>query len=288
MILKRIKSLLLLFSLFLFSACYGSWNFFYKGNNVDERTKTLSYLTDREARFAASGISGLSGNYTVLILTDLHFGNTKKPVETAKLFSWLNALKNSSNYPVFALSLGDVVDLGSQSQYDEYLAFCNKLQNEYGIKLILNCCGNHDIYQGNWGNWEKNCYPHVSFYKFQTKSLSWYCLDTASGTLGSQQFNRLVADFRQDSRKKIIFNHYPLTRFNYDCSNFAETTERNKLISEYSRNNVICVLDGHNHDQTFDDLGFKNYGIPSFAYSNAWGLLHVDENTGSVELEYIE
>ena len=67
----------------------------------------------------------------------------------------------------------------------------------------------------------------------------------------------------------------------------AETTERNKLISDFSKNKVLCVLGGHNHKRFSDDLGFMDYGLPSFAYSGAWGLLHVDEDKGEAWLEYI-
>jgi hypothetical protein len=67
----------------------------------------------------------------------------------------------------------------------------------------------------------------------------------------------------------------------------AETTERNKLISDFMKNDVICVLGGHNHRRFYEDVGFKDYGIESFAYSGVWGLLHVDETAGTAWLEYI-
>ena len=66
-------------------------------------------------------------------MTDLHFGNEKKKVETEKLYNWLTQLKGSENFPAFALSLGDSVDMGFLSEYKEYISFCNKLQNDYGI-----------------------------------------------------------------------------------------------------------------------------------------------------------
>ena len=67
----------------------------------------------------------------------------------------------------------------------------------------------------------------------------------------------------------------------------AETTERNKLLSDFAKNNVVCVLGGHNHTQTYDNLGYPDYGIPSFAYGEAWGMLHVDEAAGRAEIEFI-
>ena len=281
-------------SLILFSACYGSWNFWYEGNDVDKRTSELKYL-EGDSRFAASGISNLpvrnelngnSGKYTVLVISDPHFGNKRKKISGEPLFKFLEKLKGTENYPKFMLSLGDSVDIGFEEQYQEYMQFCNTLTTEWNISIILNACGNHDVYQNSWDNWAKYCYPHTSFYKFKTEKISWYCLDTASGTLGMNQYKILMRDIEADPRPKIIFTHYPFVRFNYNCSNMAETTERNKLISNFYKNNVICLLGGHNHTQTYDDLGYPDYGIPSFGYDDEWGLLYVDEDAGTARLEF--
>ena len=282
--------LLSLTSLVFFSSCYGSWNFWYEGNDVDKRTQNLKYLTNDDPDFEASKISDLHGEYTVLVITDPHFGNKKKKVSGEPLFKYLEKLKSEhpALYPKFVLSLGDSVDIGYEGHYKEYLAFCNELKTKYDIPLILNSCGNHDIYQSHWGNWESFCYPHTSFYKFRTEKLSWYCLDTASGAVGLNQYKKLMNDIKNDSRKKIIFTHYPFVRFNFNCSNMAETTERNKMISDFAKNNVICVLGGHNHTMTYDDLGFPDYGIPSFGYDEMWGLLYVNEAEGTARLEFCE
>ncbi len=286
MIIKRIKTLFFPVILFLFISCYGSWNVADKGNNVDERTYNLKLLSDStDYDFSYAGISSLKGKYTVLVISDTHFGSQKKQIDYDKLFAWLDNLKGSDIYPLFALSLGDDVDHGKPEEYEMYKVFCNRLKKDYGIKLIMNACGNHDIYQNNWDNWERICYPHTSFYKFETQNFSWYCLDTASGSLGLNQYKKILAAFDNDSRPKIIFTHYPFTRFNYDCSNMAETTERNKLLSDFSKNNVRCVLGGHNHTITFDDLGYSDYGIPSLCYNEAWGLLYVDETAESAKVE---
>ena len=281
---------IVLISIFLLTlvSCYGSWNFFYEGNDIDERTKNLRYLTETtDPRFSQSGVASLDGSYTVLVFTDSHFGNKVKPINKEKLFTWLDGLKGTSDYPSFAICLGDATELGRRNDFDLYRDFCRELERVYDLHLVFNSCGNHDLYQNNWDNWERECYPHTSFYKFQTQKFSWYCLDTGSGALGMKQYEKLLDDFKLDSRPKIIFTHYPFVRFNINCSNMADTTERNLMISDFSKNNVKCLLGGHNHTQTFDDLGFKNYGIPSFGYSERWGLLQVDENAGSVELQFI-
>ena len=287
--IKNVRILLLSLFLLSLASCYGSWNFFYEGNDTDKRVTGIKSLTaEDDKKFADSGIASLSGKYTVLIVSDTHFGNTKKAINTTKLFNWLDSVKGTEKYPSFAICLGDATDLGRLDELDFYLAFCKKLENEYGLKLVLNACGNHDIYQNNWENWEKTCYPHTSFYKFKTDKISWYCLDTASGALGLNQYKILKQDIENDSRPKIIFTHYPFVRFNYNCSNMAETTERNLMISTFYKNKVVCLLGGHNHTRTFDDLGFPDYGIPSFGYDQEWGLLFVDEDAGRASLEYFK
>ena len=289
MSMKKISSLLISIILFLLSSChgYGSWNFFYEGNDVDERTKSCKKLTDSDSDFAKSGISSLGNKYTVLVFTDTHFGSKKKDIKYQNLLDYLSTLKGSADYPAFAICLGDSAELGNQEDFDEYNKFCDLLISDYGLGLVLNVCGNHDIYQNHWDNWKANCYPYTSFYTFETKKFSWYCLDTASGTIGLNQYNKIKELFEKDSRPKIIFTHYPFTRFKYDCANMGESTERNILLSDFANNQVLCVLGGHNHIPSFDDLGFKDYGIPSFGYKESWGLMHVDEEKEDVYVELV-
>ncbi len=99
--------LISLISLVLFASCYGSWNFWYSGNDVDKRTENLRYLTNDDSAFAASEISDLHGEYTVLVISDSHFGSKRKKISGEPLFSYLDKLKTEHPelYPKFMLSL---------------------------------------------------------------------------------------------------------------------------------------------------------------------------------------
>ena len=285
---KFFNLLIVLISLsILFTACYGSWNIFYDGNNVDNRTKEVLQITNaQDPLFAASGIASLSGSYNVLVVTDTHFGYGYKEAPLAELYAWLDSVKNTSAAPVFAICLGDAVDTGDQSQYDEYLAFCNNLMNNYGIKLFFNSCGNHDIYQSHWGNWQSNCYPHTSLYKFETSGFSWYSLDTASGTISRQQYENIVNAFAADTKPKIVFSHYPLTEYHF-AFGIGETTERNLLITKFLQNNVKCYLGGHNHYSHSSYIGLNDYCCPSFRFNRKWAVLHVNENEGAATVSFV-
>ena len=284
---KYIFLFLILILSFTFVSCYGSWNIFYDGNYVESRTESILKLDSSDADFSKSDLANLGGSYNVLVLTDLHFGSKKGEPPFNSLFNWLDSVKGSKDAPVFALSLGDSSDVGNKSELDEYLKFCRQLTEEHGIKIIFNTCGNHDMYQGHWDNWKVSCYPHTSFYKFQTKGLSWYALDTASGTIGSNQYEILKKEFAQDSNPKIIFTHYPLTEFRMFGIGLCETTERNLLLDLFVKNNVECYIAGHNHYIRNSYFGFNEYCCPSFRYNKKWAVLHVDGEKGTAYIEYI-
>ena len=285
------RQLLTVFILILsltFLSCYGSWNPFYEGNDVDHRADSILEISnEKDSVFKASGVSELSGNYNVLVLTDLHFGAAAGNPPFDLLYEWLDSVKNTPEKPAFVLSLGDSADVGKKSQYEEYDEFCRKLLKNYDLKIIFNTCGNHDLYQGHWDNWKESCYPNTSFYTFQTKGFSWYGLDTASGKIGPEQYEALLKEFSDDPKPKIIFTHYPLTEFRVFGIGLDETTERNLLIDTLYNNQVKTYMAGHNHYIRSDFIGFDAYCCPSFHYNRSWGVLHVNENTGSAKIEFI-
>lgn len=284
--MKKIFCIFLTALSILFVSCYGSWNIFYDGNNVDSRTHSLKNITTAEsAEFAASGVAALSGSYNVLVISDSHFGYKMKDAPLQNLYNWLNSVYGTPEAPRFAISLGDSTDTGSQEDYNEYLALCNKLKNDYGINIVFNAAGNHDIYQSHWDNWQANCYPHTSFYKFETSGFSWYSLDTASGTLGRQQYEIFIQAIEADPKPKVVYSHYPLTEYHL-AFGLGETTERNLLIDKFIRNNVKCYLGGHNHYSVYHNNGFNEYCCPSLRFNGSWTVLHINETAGTASADF--
>lgn len=285
---NKLRSLIIvIFSLALFS-CYGSWNIFDEGNDPDHRADSILKITDKnDEAFKTSGVSGLTGRYNVLVLTDPHFGIDAIKAPLDSFYEWLDSVKNTPDYPAFVLSLGDSSNVGKNEEFKEYLKFCNKLLEEYDLKIIFNSVGNHDLYQGHWENWKENCYPHTSFYKFETQGFSWYSLDTGSGRVGKKQYESLMNALSHDSKPKIIFTHYPISEFKFYGIGMDETTERNLLIDAFVKNKVKTYIAGHNHYKRSDYLGFNAYCCPSFRYDRAWAILHVNEANGTAKIELI-
>lgn len=284
MVIKnRLAVILLSLLSAVFVSCYGSWNPFDPDNDVANRTGKLKDISDElPAKIITS-----SGKYTVLVFTDLHYGSSRSDTPEDELFEWLDLLKGTPKMPAFAISLGDSADTGSQNEYDLYLEFCEKLKKRYDLE-VLNVPGNHDLYQSHWENWKKNCFPHKSFYCFRTDKFSWYALDTASGSLGLDQYDELKKAMDRDSNPKIVYTHYPILEY-FVVGGLPDMIERNLLVDLFVKNNVKCSLGGHLHYAASDSIGdYDEYLLPSFRMKDAWTLVTVDEAAEKVSIEIID
>ena len=269
----------------IFSCKYGSGNIFYEYNSVDNRVNSLKKLTPAEM----SGVSGPAWQpFSFMILSDIHFGSIRadgNPLPLNEFWAWMDSKQASSSLPDFIFILGDNIDWCDDGFMAEYEAFCNKIENEYHLK-IFNILGNHDMYQMGWEMWSTNCFPHTSFYKFEVNGFSFYALDTGSGTFGKKQVSLLKEEFAHDSNPKVVLTHYPLyTNFFYVTMD--DTTERNLMINLFNQNDVKAFFNGHIHRNEEIDLGsFTEYSVPSLRFRQKWTIVTVDPATSSVNVQY--
>ena len=284
--MKKAK-LLLSFSIILLSvitlSCgqhYGTDNVFYRGNKVDNRIDYIHEIND-----VLPKNTKLKTKYRVLVLADVHVGSPRKETDIKPLLNWLDEYKkkNEDYYPIFALSLGDLVDHGTMAEYEKYDSIVKQIENK-GVHVV-NVLGNHDLFNSGWENYQKMCYPYCSLFKFETNKFSWYAIDTGTGDLGIKQYNILKEAWAKDSKPKIVMMHYPIAnsrRFGTFCMH--DTTERNLLIDLLAKNNAKAALCGHLHQKQAMDLQvYKEYGNPSLCYSeNGWTLFEIDESNESV------
>ena len=227
-------NIIFLIAFTLFNSCkYGSDNLFYTGASVNERTKNgITFLEDNPVQEKLK--------YNVLIFSDTHFGSKRKNPPYQKLYEYLDKIKETSEYPAFAIALGDLTDTAGVEEFEQYDDFIQTLENKYNLKTY-NIIGNHDCYLSGWDNWKNNCYPHTSFYKFETSNFSYYFLDTGTGTIGKNQLNHLKKEMQKDSKPKIICSHYPLyTSTVLFC--LSDTYERNELIALFQKENVKIIF----------------------------------------------
>lgn len=299
--MKKLIFLFLPIFIFFASCTYSSYGleeFLYRTNSVVNRTETMWDLSDpllgsTEAAGVFSKVKGKK--FTVLIMTDVHFGGENMgnngPRQEYVLLEWLKTYREQmiaqgtpELYPSFAICLGDVAEHGYEEEFIKYQAFTTLMNSDtYGNILTFNVVGNHDLYNSGWNSYVKHCYPHTSLYKFRTGSITWYFADSASGSMGDSQLETISRDmkYNEKGRKKLFFTHIPVYAGGLFYFVMQNTEERNRLISMLGDEDAIAIIDGHTHKEITSDLGFKEWNMPGFLEKRGIGLLFVDETDAS-------
>lgn len=267
---------------------YGLNEFLYRPSGVKERTKKIEKLTGTDVPLVPPATPGV---FTVLVITDVHFGAEKLPKNGPRFdddfFDWLGNFitANPTQKPAFCVGLGDMAEHGWEEEFKQYKKFTDRLETDYNIKTY-NAVGNHDLYNSGWQHYKKYLYPYKSLYYFEAGNFSWYFIDTASGSLGAGQMRLLNKTMQSDPNPKIVMTHFPLWANGHFYFSLQDSLERNLLISTFAKNNVKAVLTGHTHKKTVSDFGkFMEYNYPGFFARAGWGLITVNTNTGEVSSE---
>ncbi|GHV70916.1 serine/threonine protein phosphatase [Spirochaetia bacterium] len=268
----------------LASCEYGMEDLFARENQVDGRSGHL---------VPVSAPPATSGKYTVLVMSDVHFGapDHHPSIETDgtidKLKVWWTGL-DATGKPKFILYLGDQVESGKEDQYQKFKTFADDVASYMGGIPYYCIAGNHDLYNDGWSHYVTYSNPGSSAYYFSVGGFDWYFLDSASGTLGDSQ----LADFKKLAKKnpgvpKLAFTHYPV----YDNSSdfyfsLSDPQERNKLLDIFAVYNFKYVLEAHQHQGSGYGFGkFKETNISSFRDYHSWHLLKLDSVQGTARLE---
>ena len=302
--MKKLLAFLFLFCplMMFFSSCncssYGLEEFLYRTNAVVNRAEKLWNLSspliaNSEDTAIFSKVSGKK--FSVLIMTDVHFGGENNGNNGARqdtlFLSWLENYKSLMEsagtpelYPSFAICLGDVAEHGYEEEFIRYQVFTSLMNTEkYGNIKTFNVVGNHDLYNSGWNYYSAHCYPHVSLYKFRTGAISWYFVDSASGSLGDSQFNTIERDMKYEEygRKKLVFTHVPAYAGGLFYFVLQNSEERNKFISLLAAENTIALVDGHTHKEITSNLGFTEYNLPGYLEKRGFAIMTVDETNAA-------
>lgn len=171
----------------------------------------------------------------------------------------------------FALFLGDAMD--KKNNFGRFL----DAVRWFGVRGRTLFCtpGNHDLYFGQWTDFIKEkktasyCFT-VNNVLINTTDLSdlYICLDSASGTLGTDQkawLEDVLAKAKGHHRHIIVFTHthfFKRDNSQGHTSNF-DLEEGHYLADLFSENGVDLVLSGHDHH--FEDTWFKNVHFVTLA-----------------------
>lgn len=299
---------------------YGFFWGLFGEDDVDDRSSSMKNLQSEIPDFA-SQTKAPSSSYSVLILTDMHFGATKEDIDEKAFLNWLEKRFQDTDYsklPRFAINLGDTADGGHDSEYRQYLDFEKKIKALAGKYLygendetadsnrkfkVYGILGNHDLYNNGVTGFMKYMYPYNSSYFFHIdqngdkSGFSYYFLDTANGTTGKDQLDDFKSKIEADPRPKIVLTHYPVWAGGADGA-FAfmilqNTMERNILLTYFAENNVRQVYEGHAHaNYGYDFTKFREDVIGSLRFSSRakkqCAVCTVNEATKQVSTEIIE
>ena len=327
---RRIAIPLLITVLSLLIASCMNYGFFwgrFDEKDVDERSAYLKDFNSIKPDIA-SQTPAASSTYSVLIVTDMHYGSTSEKLDEKGFLDWLDGWykkysgrgenpddKDLTKLPRFAINLGDTADGGHDSEYREYLEFDKKIKAVAGKYLygeddttldsnrkfkIYGILGNHDIYNDGSEGFFKYIFPNYSSYYFTVdadgdgKAFSYYFLDTANGTLGTSQLDDFKEKIEADPRPKIVLTHYPVYAGGTNMFMIIQNTmERNVLLTYFAENNVKQVYEGHAHQNYgFDFKKFREDVIASLRFSGrdskSCAVFTVNEATQQVSTEIIK
>lgn len=277
----KVKNSFILFIFFisasLVSCEFGLHEFFYRPNSVSDRSAKIVDLTHQP-------VVPANKKFSCVIFADTHFGQNHRRYDK-EFIEWLKSKKESGNHPLFAVSLGDVVDHGKENEYKEYAAFLDKIKSICTDSdfRIYTAVGNHDLLNSGWRHWKKYVYPHVPYYRFKTGNFSWYFIDTGDGALGETQLKNLVKEMKNDSNYKFVFSHYALYGNGLPYWAILNQKERAILIDTFARNNVKAFFAGHYHWKMirYDYGPFFELVVKSIMDGPAWIELSINENDSS-------
>lgn len=264
-------------------------------------------IEERSPSFTDLGTNS-SNKFAVLVMGDTHFGRNgwvysrRYEEDFYNRFTEIVTDYYNKGYSFdFSLNVGDCSDSGAVSEFVQYNTFEDKISEIItsicggSKRKVYNILGNHDLFNNGWSNWKDYCYPNTSTYYFKTQgsgcSLSWYFLDSGSGTLGKQQLNNFKNLIKDDSNQKIILSHYPIAAKNCDLYTLQDTVEVAQLLQIYGQNNVKLGMEGHfhkggsnNYYSNNDEFLFHEEVLPGFVDHKGFGVLTVDLTGSTPEL----
>lgn len=279
--------------LLILSSCgeYGAYSFLFKEDDVERR---FSEFKDVSSPSLSETV--LPSKYSGIIVTDVHFGGSETFKEE-KFFERLSSHYDTAEdgmKPRFLVCLGDTANSGASSELKDFNSFAFKVKTMAKEKLNLSSeddfpvytiLGNHDLYNNGWDNWKKLVYPYTSSFYFDVGKFRFYGLDTASGSVGNDQLKAWEKHIKSNSMPKIVLSHYPIFAGGIALFEIHDTYERNRLITDFAKNNVKMIFEGHYHSDVDYNWGkFMEVDVGSFLYNRLFALVTMDESDDSVSV----
>lgn len=178
-------------------------------------------------------------SFSFIFVTDLHIHNGAH--------AYFRGLKDRLDGASFILVGGDITDAGIQEDADEFIAARASL----GVP-VYSVPGNHDLYDGGWSR--TRAIGASSFALELSPDVRLVCLDSANGTLGTEQaewLSGVLSDAKEPTI--IVATHMNFFTAGYDeLLQFTSPEEVAMILSMCRSAGVDLSLAGHTH--SFDEV----------------------------------
>ena len=269
----------------LMSCTYGMNEVFDHGTDVEGRVGALVDIT---------GPSVSGSTYSFVVLSDVHRGKEEDMLFSSKERyddAFFEKVRATTPLPSFCICLGDIADHGWSKELDEYNEFVARINETLGAAAgenkVLSVLGNHDVYNEGWESWKERIYPHTSFYRFNIGAFNYYVTDSASGSIGMEQYKKLKEAMKNDNKPKIVCSHYAVFGTQNFFSNYyttQNTEESDLLLTLYAQTNTRLILAGHMHEYhtTRFTSQMEEVLVPGYFDKAGYVIITVDDNTATI------
>jgi len=220
-------------------------------------------------------------DYSIFAMADSHLGGT------INLDFFLSEAKRMD--VVAAVMVGDLTT-GHTTDFNTFQQHLPDQDTLISFQII----GNHDLYFDGWKQFYSIFGSTTYIFTVKTPQSDdlFICLDSGSGTLGSDQLDWLkntLKTNRSDYRRCVLFTHNNLFRIRHTTSTNPFVEELHVLMELCIKYQIDMVVTGHDHEQ--NDVVFGNTThITMDALlddSDNAGYLNINIKQGKIEYEFV-
>jgi predicted phosphodiesterase len=242
----------------------------FASNDLDTRLSdknTFNFLSPQDLSLS------LPGEYSFIILNDTHIDDGDA--------HGLERLASVMGGAAFAVVNGDITQNGSRKDLQKFIEIARSL----GVPCYP-VVGNHDIYFNNWTVWKEligsTCYRIDN----STSSTSIFVLDSATGTLGSAQYEWLEEGLGTAKQHALIFTHTNIfIESPADLVQFSDVRERTRLM-DLLKGRAGALFIGHAHKRMIHEAGGVRYiTVEDYRDTGVYCRVHVSPEGLSWEFE---
>lgn len=246
--------------------------------SADQRFKQSM---DWNARNPIREMSVPEDDYSIFVMSDSHIGGTKN------LDIFLE--KADETNAAAAVMVGDIT-MGYAKDFE----ILQQHLQEYDDLQSFLMVGNHDLYFDGWKKFYSlfGSTTYEFFINTPNATDIFICLDTGSGTLGSEQLDWLkevLVSERKKYRRCVLFTHNNFFRIRHTTSGNPFVEELQVLLELSVKHEIDMVVAGHDHKRNvkaFGNTTFVTMDQLQDESKNA-GYFKLSIVNGTIEYEFI-